>query len=96
MSFTSVPLPVKLSKRRAKEFLYDDLPEETDFSKTYHASEIVIHNSTTDVYIEELKIWVGSAVLTRKSFERYFDQALRYFDENPRTEEIGVFIKDYF
>ena len=95
MSFISVPLPVKLSKRAAKRFDCD-LPEGTDFSKTYHASEIVIHNSTTDVYIEELEMWVGSVILTRKSFERYFDQALEYFDDNPRTEEIGVFVRDYY
>ena len=95
MSFISVPLPVKLSKRAAK-FFGCYLPEETDFSKTYHASEIVIHNSTTDAYIEELGIWVGSEILTRKSFERYFDQALEYFDDNPGTEEIGVFVRDYY
>lgn len=95
MSFISVPLPVKLSKRAAKYF-ESDLPEGTDFSKTYHASEVVIHNSTTDVYIEELEMWVGSEILTRKSFDKYFDQALEYFDENPRVKEVGVFMRDYY
>lgn len=62
---------------------------------TFTATKAIIHQWSTDVYIEELGHSVNDVEIVSRQYHREWDDAIEFFDNN-HENFYGIFMKDYY